>query len=320
MRAIACVVLLLLAGAASARAQAGFPSRPVRIVSPFAAASVSDISLRLVAERLGPRLGTQVLVDNQPTGGGTAAARAVLTAAPDGHTLALLSNATAVSVALFKTLPYDPLTDFAPISGLSDFAYVFLTNVGSKLGSVADVRSAARARPGTLNFGTAAAGTTPYLTALLFKKAAGLDFVIVPFRGAGDLTVALIRNDVDVVINAYGAVRQSLIDGQLRAIATTSPARSALLPDVPTVQESGIGSFDVTSWNGIFAPERTPPEIIERLQRELAGTLAEPDLVRQLLDLGVEARPSTQSALGARLRVEIERWTRVVQEAGIERQ
>ncbi len=159
--AAAALVLALHPAAAPAQPEPDFSSRAIRIVSPFAAGSVSDISLRLVAERLGPRLRTQVLVDNQPTGGGTTAAQAVITAAPDGHTLALLSNATAVSVALFKRLPYDPLTDFVPVCGLSDFAYVLLTGTGSRLTSMADVLAAARARPGTLNFGTAAAGTTP---------------------------------------------------------------------------------------------------------------------------------------------------------------
>ena len=163
-------------------------------------------------------------------GGGVVAAKNVTTSLPDGHTLALLSNATAVSAALFKALPYDPLGDFAPVGGVSEFSYVFLTNAKSGLSSLQDVIGAARARPGAINFGTAAAGTSPYLTALLFKKLAGIDFTIVPFRGATDLTVALLRNDVDVVINAYGAVKSNLLDGSLRAIVTTARTRSATLP------------------------------------------------------------------------------------------
>ena len=152
---------------------------------------MSDISLRLLAERLVERLGTQIVIENQPTGGGVAAAKAVLSSPPDGHTLALLSNATAVSAALFKKLPYDPLADFVPVGGISDFSYVFLTNAKSELRTLQDVIAAARANPGKLNFGTAAAGTSPNLTALLFRKIAGIDFTVVPFRGATDLTVAL---------------------------------------------------------------------------------------------------------------------------------
>jgi tripartite-type tricarboxylate transporter receptor subunit TctC len=158
---LVALALALQPAMAPAQPEPDFSSRAIRIVSPFAAGSVSDISLRLVAERLGPRLRTQVLVDNQPTGGGTTAAQAVITAAPDGHTLALLSNATAVSVALFKRLPYDPLADFVPVSGLSDFAYVLLTGTGSRFTSMTDVLAAARARPGTLNFGTAAGRNHP---------------------------------------------------------------------------------------------------------------------------------------------------------------
>lgn len=322
MRPIArgILVLLLLTAAAAPAFSQTFPSRPIRIVSPFAAASVSDLSLRILAERLGARLGTQVIIDNQPTGGGIAAAKAVIASPPDGHTLALLSNATAVSAALFKALPYDPIADFVPISGMSDFAYVFLTNSESKLRSVPDVMAAARAKPGALNFGTAAAGTSPHLTALLFKKAADIDFTIVPFRGATDLTVALLRNDIDVAINAYGAVKANLADGKLRAIATTTAQRAAALPGVPTVAEAGIANFEAASWNGMFAPARTPPEVIDRLQRELHLILAEPQIVQRFLDLGVEVRPSTPQALEARLRTEIERWSRVINEAGIEKQ
>ena len=141
--------------------------------------------------RLVEPLGTQIVIENQPTGGGVAAAKAVLSSPPDGHTLALLSNATAVSAALFKKLPYDPLADFVPVGGISDFSYVFLTNAKSELRTLQDVIAAARANPGELNFGTAAAGTSPNLTALLFRKVAGIDFTVVPFRGATDLTVAL---------------------------------------------------------------------------------------------------------------------------------
>ena len=142
---------------------------------------------------------------------------------------------------------------------MSDFAYIMLVNHQSKLGSLQDFIAAARAKPGALNVGTSAPGTTPYLTALLLKKAAGIDFAIVPFRGASDLSIALLRNDIDLVINAYGAVRQNLMDKQLRAIATTTLSRPSFLPDVPTAHETAIPNFEVSSWNGIFAPAQTPP-------------------------------------------------------------
>jgi len=306
--------------AAAADAQSSFPSRPIRVVSPFPAGAVSDISLRILADRAGARLNTQMIVQNQPSGGGVVAARDVLSAPADGYTLALLSNATAVSAALYKHLPFDPLADFVPVSGMSDFAYLFLTNYQSNLRSLQDFLAAARAKPGVINVGTSDAGTTPYLTALRFKKAAGIDFTIIPFHGASELTVALLRNDVDVVINAYGGYRQGLTDKQLRAIAITTASRSSFLPDVPTMQESGVPNFEVSSWNGIFAPAHTPAALVDRVGQEIRAALAEPELVKKFRDLGVEVWPAPAAELSARMRSEIGRWNRVVDEAGIERQ
>jgi tripartite-type tricarboxylate transporter receptor subunit TctC len=306
--------------AALAEAQSGFPSRPIRIVSQFPAGAVSDISLRILADRAGARLNGQMIVQNQPSGGGVTAARDALSALPDGYTLALLSNATAVSAALYKHLPFDPLKDFVPISGMSDFAYLFMTNYDSNLHTLQDFLAAARTKPGGLNVGTSDAGTTPYLTALLFKKAAGVDFTIIPFHGAPDLTMALLRKDVDVVINAYGAYRQSLAEKQLRALATTTASRSSFLPDVPTMRELGIPNFEVASWNGIFAPAPTPAPVVDRLGQAIQAALAEPGVAKKFADLGVEVWPGTPAELSARMRSEIARWNRVVDDAGIERQ
>jgi tripartite-type tricarboxylate transporter receptor subunit TctC len=306
--------------AVSAYAQSSFPNRPIRVVSPFPAGAVSDISLRIMAERAGARLNAQMIVQNQPSGGGVVAAREVLSASADGYTLALLSNATAVSAALFKHLPFDPLADFIPAAGMSDFAYLFLTNAQSKFHSLQDFITAARAQPGAINVGTSDAGTTPYLTALRFKKAAGIDFTIIPFHGASELTVALLRNDVDVVINAYGGYRAALADKQLRAIAITTANRSSFLPDVPTMQESGVPNFEVSSWNGIFAPAHAPAPVVDRLGQEIRAALAEPELTKKFRDLGVEVWPASAADLSARMSSEIARWNRVVDEAGIERQ
>jgi putative tricarboxylic transport membrane protein len=303
-----------------AQAQSTFPNRFIRIVSQFAAGSVSDITLRMLGERVGSRLKTQVVVDNMPTGGGLVAARTVKAAPADGHTLILLSNATAITAATFRNPGFDPLTDFVPASGLSDFAYVLLVNDQSPFKSLQDFVAAAKAKPGTLNVGTSASGTTPYLTALLLKKAAGIDFAVVPFRGASELSIALLRNDIQLVINAYGAVRQNLEDKQLRVIATTTSKRPAYLPDVPTVMESGIANFEVSSWNGIFAPAKTPEVIVARLAEEIQGTLAEPATAQFFVQRGLEVWPAKASEVSARMRSEIARWNKVVDEAGIERE
>lgn len=304
----------------AAQAQANFPSRPIRIVSQFAAGSVSDLTLRMLGDRVARRLKTQVVVENMPTGGGLLAARTVKTSPADGHTLVLLSNATAVTAAMFKNPGFDPLVDFTPISGMSDFAYVLLVNNKSEFNSLRDFVAAAKAKPGNLNVGTSAPGTTPYLTALLLKRAAGIDFAVIPFRGANDLSVALLRNDIDLVINAYGAVRPNLEDKQLRAIATTTMSRSPFLPEVPTAHESALPNFEVSSWNGIFAPAKAPEAVIARLAGDIQAALAEPELTKLFLERGVEVWPATAHDLSARMRSEIARWNKVIDDAGIARE
>ncbi len=316
----ALFLTIALAAFASAQAQSAFPNRPIRILTQFPPGAVSDISLRILADRTGAQLGTQIIVQNQPSAAGVTAAREALAAPADGTTLVMLSNATAVSAATYKQMPFDPLTDFVPISGMSDFAYLFLTNYGSSLHTMADFLAVAKAQPGKLNVGTSAAGTTPYLTALLFKKAAGIDFAIVPYKGAPDLTVALLRNDIDIAINAYGGYREALTDKKLRALAATTAGRTPFLPDVPTTREAGIVNFEVASWNGIFAPARTPAAAVDRLAQAFHAALAEPGLIDKFHDLGIEAWPGNATELAARMKSEIARWNKVVDDNAIERQ
>ena len=274
----------------------------------------------MLGDRIGQRLKVQVVVENMPTAGGLVAARTVKSSPADGHTLVLFSNATAVTAAMFKNPGFDPLVDFTPISGMSDFDYLLLVNYQSKFKSLKDFVDAARAQPGKLNVGTAAPGTTPYLTALLLKRAAGIDFAVIPFRGANDLSVALLRNDIDLTINAYGAVRPSLEDKQLRAIATTTMTRSPFLPDVPTAHESAIPNFEVSSWNGIYAPAKTPEAVVARLAQDMQSALAEPELTKLFLERGVEVWPAKAQDLSARMRSEIARWNKVIDDAGISRE
>jgi putative tricarboxylic transport membrane protein len=314
------VAAMIAAGAAPAWAQSAFPNRPIRILTQFPPGAVSDISLRILADRAGARLGTQIIVQNQPSAAGVTAAREALAAPADGYTLAMLSNATAVSAATYQHMPFDPVTDFTASSGMSGFAYLFLTNYESSLHTMQDFLAAAKEQPGKLNVGTSAAGTTPYLTALLFKKAAGIDFTIVPYKGAPDLTVALLRSDIDVAINAYGGYREAFVDKKLRALAATTASRTVFLPDVPTMKEAGVPSFEVSSWNGIFAPAATPAAVVDRLAQEFRAALAEPDLADKFHDLGVETWPGTAAELSARMKSEIARWNKVVDDNAIERQ
>jgi tripartite-type tricarboxylate transporter receptor subunit TctC len=313
-------LLAVLAALSPAAAQGKFPVRPIRIVSPFAAGSVSDVALRLMADKLATRIGGQVVLDNQPRAGGVTAVTAVLSAPPDGYTIALLSSSTAISVSLFKHLPYDPVRDFAPIVGFTSFANIFATGVNSNYLTLADVIAAARARPGALNVGTTTVGSTNHLTATLFRSMAGLDFVSVPYRGPPELLTAAMRSDVDVIVQSYGALRPALQDKQLRPLASATADRASYMPDIPTVRETGITGFEVISWNGFFAPAKTPHDIIATLNHEFRAILEDEELRRRFAEFSLEPIPSTPGWLGAQMEGEIAKWSKVVSDAGIEKQ
>jgi tripartite-type tricarboxylate transporter receptor subunit TctC len=303
-----------------ARAQSAYPTKPVRVVVPFGAGGIADTSLRIVAEKLGAELGQQVIVDNQPGAGGITAAMSALKAPDDGHTLALLTNGTAISVPLFEKLPFDPVTDFEPVSSVAFFDFVLVTRAESPLRSVTDVVTAARGEPGRLNVGTVNIGSSQNLAAELLKSTAAVDFTIVPYRQTPELLVGTLRGDVDLMIDNYAAVKSAIDEGRARAIATTGTTRSPALPDVPTVREGDLKAFEVTSWNGIFAPAGTPSGVVEAMNAALRKVLAIPDVVQRLRDFGVEARASTPEALRARLQADIAKWGEVIAKAGIERQ
>jgi tripartite-type tricarboxylate transporter receptor subunit TctC len=297
-----------------------YPSRPIRALLPFAAGSVSDVTLRILADKLSTRLGTSVVVENQPRAGGITAALAAKTATPDGYTLVSFSSSTAISVSLLKALPYDPVADFVPVSGMSTFANVIAVNAGSNNRTLRDLLGAAAERPGVLNIGTTTVGSTNHLAANLLKSMTGLSFVIVPFRTPGDLLTAGLRNDVDAIVQSYGALKSAIESNQVRVLGITTPKRTAYAPGVPTLDESGVPGFDVVSWNGFFAPAGTPPDIIEALNREMRAALSDPELVQRYTELGLEPLPTTPDELSGRLRVEIGKWGRVIRDAGIEQQ
>ena len=303
-----------------ARAQAKYPDRSVRIVLPFAAGGVADITARVVAEKLSEKLGQRFYVENQAGAGGIVAARTVTSSPPDGYTLALLSNGTAVSVSLFRKLPFDPLKDFAPISSLGFFDFIFATGANSPFKSLADVIAAAKAKPGTLNVGTINVGSTQNLSAELFKTAAGIDFAIIPYRGTPEIQVALLQGDVALTIDSYSAMKGNLADGKLRALASSGAQRSEATPELASVGESGVADYDVVSWNALFAPAGTPPEIVGTLNAALRDILADPDVKKRLLELGIEAKASTPREIYDRLKSDIGKWRAVIEKAGIEKQ
>jgi tripartite-type tricarboxylate transporter receptor subunit TctC len=315
----AALGVALSVGGAAALAQT-YPSKPVRILVPFGPGGVGDISARVLAQKMSETLGQQVLVENRPGAGGVVASETVAKADPDGHTLLLLTNGQAVSVSLFKSLPYDAVNDFAPVSTLGRFEMVVLVNSEWKIGSVGELIAAAKARPGKLNFGTINPGGTQHLAAELFKSMAGIDVQTVPFKGTPAVLTALRGNEVQAAFEFIAPALPQIKSGALRPLAVTSNRRFSGLPDVPTVAESGVAGYEATAWNGIAAPARTPLAIVERLNKEVNAALASPEVKQRLHGLGVEARGSTPGEFRAFLVSEIAKWKDVIERAKIEKQ
>jgi len=297
-----------------------FPSRALRIVVPFGAGGVADLTARTVAQQLALSLGQPVVIENKPGAGGIAASDAVAKSAPDGHTLLLMSNASAVTATLFKSLPYDTVRDFTPVSTLGFFDIAVVTTADSKFKTLADLLAHARAHPGQLNVGSINIGSTQNLAAELFKSHAGIDMQIVPFNGTPAVVNALRGGQIDVAVEILAPMLGQIKGGALRALAVTSERRSALLPDVPTARESGLPAYVASSWNALAVPAATPGDVVARLQREIAAALGDPDVSQRLRELTIEPRASTPEQTQAFLRSEIKRWGDVIVKAGIPRQ
>ena len=313
--------LLVLAGIAAAAPAQQYPARPVRLLVPFGPGGVGDITARAVAQKLGASLGQPVIIDNRPSAGGVIATELVAKADPDGYTLLLLNNAHAVSQSLFKKLPYDAAKDFAPVSTISTFSVVVLVTTESPLRSVKELIAAAKSSPGKLTVGTIQIGSTQHLSAELFKSMAGIDVLNVPFPNTGAVLTALRGNNVQVAFEIMAPViGQVRGGGGLRALAVSPTTRFPGLPEVPTVAEAGVPGYQVTSWNGIAAPVKTPRTIVARLHRAIADALAAPDIRQRFQELGVEARPATPEEFRALLVSEIAKWKSVIEKANIPRQ
>jgi len=292
----------------------------VKILVPFAAGGVADITARVLSQRMSEAMGQQVIVENRPSAGGIVASEAVAKAEPDGHTLLFITNGNAVSASLFKSLPYDTVNDFAPVSTVGFFDLVLVVDSGSKIGSVRELIASARANPSKLNIGTINIGSTQNLAAELFKSMAGIDAQVVPFKATPAVVTALKGNDVQAAFEILAPVLAQIRGGALKPLAVTSEKRFSGLPEVPTVAESGVPGYQASSWNGIAAPARTPKGVIDRLNREVNAAAAAPEVRKRLQDLGVEARAGTPAALGALLASEIAKWHAVIERAKIEKQ
>ncbi len=296
---------------------AAWPNKPIRLILPFGAGGVADITARIVTERLGDKLGQRFVIENQPGPGGINAARAVLAGGTDGYTLALFSNGTAVSVNMFKELRFDPVKDFTPVSTLGFFDFILATDAKSRYQTLKDFIDYGKANPGKMNVGTVIVGSTQNLSAELLKSATGLDFRIVPFRNTPDLMLSLTRGDVDLMIDSYSSLKSMIDDKQVRALASSGPTRSPVTPNLPTAAEAGVPGYDVTSWNAIFAPAGTPADVIAKMQKTIAEVIAEDEIKRKLLELGIEAKALAGAQLAKQLESDIVKWGDVITKANI---
>jgi tripartite-type tricarboxylate transporter receptor subunit TctC len=298
-------------------AWAKWPDRPVRLVLPYGPGGVADVPARILAEKLGENLGTKFVVENMPGPGGINAARAVITAIPDGSTLGFVSNGNAIASVMFSHLPYDPTTQFAMVSQVGVFTLAFAANSQSKYTSIGDVINEARANPGKINVGSVAVGSTQHFGAELLKSMANIDFQVITFKTSPDVAIALLRNDIDVMIDFPVAIDAKVGDGTLRYLATTSLERSPFLPDVPTVNESAIPNYEVSSWNGVFAPPDTPKDVIDTINHAIRDALASSDVVARFREIGIAAQASDPDDVLKRLKADIQKWDAVREKAGI---
>jgi tripartite-type tricarboxylate transporter receptor subunit TctC len=314
--------LLIAAAAASfspmLRAQAN--DRPITLVVPFGPGGIEDLTARAVAKEMAATLKQAIVVENKPSAGAIVGSQQVARAEPDGLTLLLMSNANAVSAGLFRKLPFDVQRDFAPITTLGFFDLALFVAADSPLKSVDHVLRRARAQPGKLTFGTIAAGSTQHLAAEYFKSVAGIDVVVVPYRGTPAVITALRAGEIDVGFEILGPMLGQVQAKVLRALAVTSDRRFAGLPEVPTVKESGLPGYNVASWNALAAPARTPKATIDRIQRAALQALAVPAVQSQLQGLGVRAQGGTPEQMRQLLASELRRWSDVIVQAKIELQ
>jgi tripartite-type tricarboxylate transporter receptor subunit TctC len=322
-RAVLCVIaaIAVVAGLARlAHAQADYPNRPVQIIIAYGAGTIGDVSMRILAEKLSNQLGKNFVVENRPGAAGVIAAKAAAMAAPDGYTLVLLGNSYAISTALFKSLPYDVVKDFAPISAIATFDFLVVAKKDSKFKSMQDVIAYAKANPGKLTIATLSPGTTQYLAVELLKVAAGVNVTAVPFRSSPDAAAALLRGDVDIDMDSYAPLKALLEGDKIDAIATTGRNRVSFLTGVPTVAESGLPNFDVTSWNGIAAPAGVPAPIIAKLSKAVVEALQSPEAQATGRRLGMEMRGSAPEELASRLKNDIAKWSQLIETAHIPKQ
>lgn len=318
--ALVCSSAAVLLGAPLASAQGQpYPARNVRLVVPFGAGGSIDAVARLVAAKVSDTWGQALVVDNRTGADGDIGTEAVARAAPDGYTLLLTGQPLAVNVSLRAKRPYR-IDDFAPIMLMAETQSVLCVHAGFEAKTVKDVIDIAKARPGKLDYGSAGIGTSGHLATELFRSTAGIDLVHVPFRNSGQWQTEMAAGRIPISIPTFPAAMALMRTGKVRCLAVTGARRSPALPDLPTVAEAGLPGYVATSWYGLLAPRGTSEAVIERVHRAFRVAMEDPTVKARMAEMGVDPVGSTPAALGAHIRTEVDRWARVVKQAGISTQ
>ena len=317
---LACAGLVSLSSAATAQAQTQWPSKPIRFVVPYPPGGPLDTVARVLAEKVKVSLGQPVIVENKPGAGGVVATDMVAKSTPDGYTLLLMSNATAVSAGLFKSLPYDAEKDFTPLSVLGSFDIAIVVPQESRFSNLQELLSFAKANPGKLNIGSINVGSTQHLAAELFKGTAAIDAQVVPFNGTPAVLTALRGGQIDMAVEILAPVLPQIKGQALRALAVTGDKRAAALPQVPTAKEVGIKTLYAASWNALAAPSKTPRDVVQKLNFEIQSALNSPEVRKKLQDMNIEPQPGSLQQAADLLSSETKRWGEVIQRAGIPKQ
>ena len=314
----ACTLLAVTLCCTALPALADYPDKPVKIIVPYPPAGTTDILARLIAQRLTERMKQPFTIENRPGAGGAIGAVAVAKSPPDGYTLVMGTvNSHGINSALFKNLPYDAIRDFAPITIVGITPNVLTVNPSVPAKNLAELLALARAKPGGLNFGSTSLGGSPHMSGELLKSMAKVEIAHIPYKGAGPMLIDLIGGQLQMGFDNLPSTIGHIRSGKVRAIAVTTPARSPVAPEIPTMAESGLPGYEVSAWFGLLAPAGTPKAVIDALYANIAAALKQPDVEKQLYDLGAEPGGNTPEAYAKQIAADVEKWKKVVAATGV---
>ncbi|WP_442595116.1 Bug family tripartite tricarboxylate transporter substrate binding protein [Parapusillimonas sp. JC17] len=316
----ACLGISSLVVAGAAMAADAYPSKPIKVIVGYPAGGANDLVARAIGQEMSKDLGQQVVVENVSGAAGTIGAASAARAAPDGYTLFMAAGAHTLAPSVRKSLPYDIVTDFAPVSVAAIGSYVLVVHPDVKAKSVKELIDLAKASPETMTFASSGVGAPPHLAGVLFQERTGTKLHHIPFRGDADANTAVLAGHVNMIFGSMGPTVPHIRGGKVRALAVTGNTRSAALPDVPTLEEAGVPDYNVSTWWGLLAPAGTPPAIVDKLAKSVEKAAAQPHIKEQFVNMGVEAASNTPTEFAGFIKAEVAKFKRITEAAGIEPQ